>query len=444
MTSFAGIIDGGDVNENIQWTLTISGEGDIPPHFRWEFAESFVKKIIIENGVISIGQYAFNYFSNLNSVQLPNTLQTIEQDAFSYCSSLIEIEIPASVINFAPRAVADCNKLETITVNWQEPPSLTDYWFGKMNLESCSLIVPAGTKELYEKAYVWKEFQIIEKTNTAIHGTICQGDSYPFDNQNLTVSGVYSTFDAYGTVTLYLTVNPSFQTTINKIIYVGDSFSSNGFSLPPQPQPCFITDSLFISTTFGCDSVVILNLIVIPKAETTPSENSAVISWQPIEGATGYKLIIYSDIERTNIIRIFYFDADGNIIPDEDSDEFRSGAVEGFSYQIDDLTAGTIYYYTLTAFHDDEVIAEQEGSFETADDSTVLNDIKENSTIKIYTVNETIFIENAQRENIAVYDVQGQLIASARGVNGAFKAVVPQAGVYLVRVGVEVRKVIIN
>ncbi len=99
----------------------------------------------------------------MNSIKLPNTLKTIKQDAFSYCDSLTEIEIPASVTNFNYRAIADCSDLQTITVNWQEPPLLTDYHFGKMDLELRTLIVPAGTKEIYEQAEVWNRFQIIEQ-----------------------------------------------------------------------------------------------------------------------------------------------------------------------------------------------------------------------------------------------------------------------------------------
>ena len=70
--------------------------------------------------------------------------------------------------------------------------------------------------------------------------------------------------------------------------------------------------------------------------------------------------------------------------------------------------------------------------------------MKENSTINIYVANKTIFAENLQNESIAIYNTQGQSIASARNINGTFEAVVSQAGVYVVRAGGEVWKVVVK
>lgn len=68
--------------------LTISGTGEMSnmnysPRLRpWGTS---VKKVIIENGVVSIGQYTFNDCSDLTSVTIGNSVMTIGNYAFHMC-----------------------------------------------------------------------------------------------------------------------------------------------------------------------------------------------------------------------------------------------------------------------------------------------------------------------------------------------------------------------
>lgn len=98
-------------------------------------------------------------------------------------------------------------------------------------------------------------------TNT-LNETICQGDTYNFNSQNLTTSGTFSaTFTSVGgcdsIVTLNLVVTPSFTSVLNDTICQGETYPFNGLTLATAGAYTANLQSLA-----GCDSVVTLNLFV--------------------------------------------------------------------------------------------------------------------------------------------------------------------------------------
>ena len=61
--------------------------------------QKLIEKVIIRNGVTTIGEYAFRDCNNLTNIIIPNSVTSIDFDAFYMCSSLKSINIPESVIN---------------------------------------------------------------------------------------------------------------------------------------------------------------------------------------------------------------------------------------------------------------------------------------------------------------------------------------------------------
>ncbi len=80
--------------------LTISGEGDMinfhsgltPP-----WANDVIRKVIVEEGVTSIGNQAFNGRDGILEISLPDSLLTIGGRAFNNCCSIREIILPANL-----------------------------------------------------------------------------------------------------------------------------------------------------------------------------------------------------------------------------------------------------------------------------------------------------------------------------------------------------------
>ena len=123
----------GTCGENLTWNfdvdtgvLTISGTGvmynysynrDAP----WHSYEASVKSLVLEKGMTSIGDYAFQYCSSLTDVTIPDSVTSIRDYAFDGCSSLAQVTIPDSVTSIGGYAFQDCSSLTQVTI----PDSVT-------------------------------------------------------------------------------------------------------------------------------------------------------------------------------------------------------------------------------------------------------------------------------------------------------------------------------
>lgn len=106
-------------------------------------------------------------------------------------------------------------------------------------------------------------------TETAIEATVCVGESYPFNGTILTASGEYvailnSALGCDSTVTLHLTVLDSIPVTeVAETICEGEIYLFDGVELFVSGQ----YEANFQSAD-GCDSLVVLTLDVLPVAST--------------------------------------------------------------------------------------------------------------------------------------------------------------------------------
>ena len=100
----------GECGDNVTWsyntstyTLTISGTGDMYDYSYnnrpWESYEDDIKTVVINNGVTTIGDWAFYDCDSLTSVTIPDSVTTIGDYAFCGCDSLASVTIPDSVTN---------------------------------------------------------------------------------------------------------------------------------------------------------------------------------------------------------------------------------------------------------------------------------------------------------------------------------------------------------
>lgn len=106
-------------------TLTITGEGDMTDYtysdstnkrIPWYYLSDRVKKVVIEEGVTSIGSYSFNEFKTLEEVEIKGEITKIGERAFYYCSSLKTINIPDSVTVIGKYAFYSCESLTGVNI----------------------------------------------------------------------------------------------------------------------------------------------------------------------------------------------------------------------------------------------------------------------------------------------------------------------------------------
>ena len=101
-------------------TLTVSQKGDMSNYPEgetpWNRQRNGIKKIVIEEGVTRIGDYAFAGCQNLTSVEIPNSVKSIGVRAFVECIKLPSIEIPNSVTSIEEQAFSFCDGLTSIEI----------------------------------------------------------------------------------------------------------------------------------------------------------------------------------------------------------------------------------------------------------------------------------------------------------------------------------------
>ena len=80
-----------------------------------------VTKLVIPDGVTSIGYYTFLGCTSITSVIIPNSVTSISDSAFEYCRSLESVTIPDSVTSIGNSAFRECWSLTSVTI----PDSVT-------------------------------------------------------------------------------------------------------------------------------------------------------------------------------------------------------------------------------------------------------------------------------------------------------------------------------
>lgn len=100
-------------------TLTVTGAGDLASFENsdavvWKAVGSSAKRLVVGEGITSIGNYAFYYMSVLEEVTLPTTLSTIGDYAFGFCTTLESVTIPDGVTSIGKGAFEGCGAMKSM------------------------------------------------------------------------------------------------------------------------------------------------------------------------------------------------------------------------------------------------------------------------------------------------------------------------------------------
>lgn len=102
-------------------TLTISGTGNMYDYATdtspWYSLRNSIKKIIINNGVKTIGNCAFEDCSNLSVVNIESDLSSIGDFAFRECINLIKFDFMDSIWWIGEGAFLNCSSLKSIRMS---------------------------------------------------------------------------------------------------------------------------------------------------------------------------------------------------------------------------------------------------------------------------------------------------------------------------------------
>lgn len=108
-------------------------------------------KIVIPDGVKSIGYSTFCFCEDLKEVTLPNSLQSIFGSAFLYCTSLTAVTFPDSLEYIGGKAFNNCKKLKTVKFGnrLQEIANEAFEFCESLN----NIVLPNSMKTIAERAF---------------------------------------------------------------------------------------------------------------------------------------------------------------------------------------------------------------------------------------------------------------------------------------------------
>ncbi|MCR5608247.1 MAG: leucine-rich repeat protein [Lachnospiraceae bacterium] len=123
----------------------------------YAFANTGLKEIVIPDTVEKMGSYAFFDCENLESVKISSAITMIEENTFEGCA-LKEVNIPEGVVQISTMAFSDCKNLETVTL----PVGLET--IGQYAFDRCkslkSIDIPNSTVII--GAYAFKDCEVLE------------------------------------------------------------------------------------------------------------------------------------------------------------------------------------------------------------------------------------------------------------------------------------------
>ena len=147
------------------YTLTIRGEGAMYDYSSstvpWNAQKSKITSVVIENGVTSIGNNAFEDCSALKKLDIPQSVTEIGSKAFRGCSALTSLALPETVNRIGNTAFQGCSNLETINIPSGVKLIEKDTFHGCEKLNDVT--IPAGVTLIGNSAFkACKTFRNIE------------------------------------------------------------------------------------------------------------------------------------------------------------------------------------------------------------------------------------------------------------------------------------------
>ena len=357
---------------NVTWkltsdgTLTISGTGKMYDYMHWYSLRSQVKSVIIEDGVTTIGDCAFDCWDALTSVTLPDSVTTIGNQAFDDCTSLTSITIPSSVTSIENYAFGGCVSLTSVTI----PSSVTKIGNYAFAGSDAAVNVASGNKN-----YSSENGVLYNKQKTVLlYGGPCKG-TFKIPNGVTSIDeGAFESCERLVGITIPKSVThigqyafagcwrlrditlPSSMTEIEEGVF-SDCESLASITIPKSVTNIVgyafyacdnLTDVYYTGTAADWAKITIkggnedLTNATLHCAKSAPAApvvklgNSAtsgkpMLTWNAVEGATSYR--IYRSTSRGSGYSLL-------------------GTTTATSYTNTGAKAGTTYYYRVKACND--------------------------------------------------------------------------------------------
>ena len=386
--------ESGKCGENLTWdltdgVLTISGRGAMDD-FDWDSTPWYdyslsITSVIIGEGVTSIGSYAFSGCDHLTSVTIPNSVTSIGNSTFYHCISLTSVTIPNSVTSIGNYAFSGCSGLTSVTIG-NNVTSIGDYAFYECS-RLTAVTIPNNVTSIGSYAFAYcSSLTSVTIPNSvtsigfaafrscsSLTSITCEAAAPPTCGEDV-FDGVDKSIPVYvpaGSVATYK---------------AADQWKDFGDNIQPIQAPeANVTD-----------------------LEANPTDNSVVIKWPAVTGATVYTINIYKG---SDLICTLSFNELGQLLNISLAKKANGGnpktAVQtatGWQYTIGGLEAGTAYSCTVIAKNGGETLYSKTRNFTTTNGTAVdqITNDKSQMANKIIKDNQLLIIRDGK-----TYSVQG-------------------------------------
>jgi len=134
---------------NLENFIFASNVKVIPQYF---CSKTNIRSVEIPASVEEIGDGAFSYCRELESIQWSQNLKKIGASVFNYCEKLENIVIPQSVAYLGGMAIANIDNLKSVKIlNPQMEHSMNSRTI--VNVPNCTLIIPQGSRDNFDPLY---------------------------------------------------------------------------------------------------------------------------------------------------------------------------------------------------------------------------------------------------------------------------------------------------
>ncbi len=151
----------GSCGESVRWqleegTLTISGTGEMTDfssgsNYRpeWEEHKDSIERVVIEEGVTSLGSMAFMRYSSIVSAELPGSLRTIGSNAFTACTALGSVSFGSGLESIGVAAFSG-TALTSVTL----PDSVTEIKTQAFSTDTLeSIVLPRSLRVFSDETF---------------------------------------------------------------------------------------------------------------------------------------------------------------------------------------------------------------------------------------------------------------------------------------------------
>lgn len=374
--------------------------------------------------VVSVANYAFYSCTGLTAVVLPEGLTQVGIGSFYQCSGVTALTLPSTLVSVGNGAFTASVALTDVWCQAALPPVASTSAFYNTDLSACTLHVPCDAVAAYSADAVWGAFgtvvgeactvTISVTVNNSLRGSVTGGGTYP--------SGTLVTLLATPAAGYCFvcwndgdTLNPRI---VNAVI---DSvFTAMFFRVQVDTVIIDGSDTLSLHDTILLTDTVYLT---VPVHDTTyvtvPVHDTTYVPVHDTVVPTFFQLTVTSSapslglgvgsalLPAGTVVEVCALPLEGGRFAgwaDGESDNPRRLTVTGAT--------------TLTALFEQQSLAAVEGSGWTLNVS-----------------GRRLLVDGVAGQEVSLYDATGRLLFSRHAATDTFAALMPAAGVYLVRVG---------